>query len=174
MLGWGWAPGRRVGTWKGKELKGKTMHVRLAGVDAPEAAHFGRPAQPYSQEAIDWLKAAVLGRWVRVWPYREDQYKRVVSSVHRRRFIFFKRDVGLDMLKAGLATVYEAKYGSEFGDREEEYRAAEDAAKKRKVGMWSEPGLVARMLGKKKEVLETPREYKTRMTGREKGSDMAK
>lgn len=174
MMGWGWLPRRRVQDRSGRELKGKTMHVRIAGIDAPEMAHFGRPAQPYSQEAVEWLKGFVLGRYVRVWPYREDQYKRAVCSVYRRRFLFFRSDVGLNMLKRGLATVYEAKFGSEFGNREEEYRAAEEAAKNKKIGMWQEPGLVARWLGQKKSDVETPREYKTRMAGQEKNSDMAK
>lgn len=29
----------------------KQISVRLAGVDAPECAHFGMPAQPYGEEA---------------------------------------------------------------------------------------------------------------------------
>src|SRR6202035_4467473 len=46
LLGWGWlrsVPGTR------KDLaKAGTLHIRLAGIDAPEAAHFGNPAQPYA------------------------------------------------------------------------------------------------------------------------------
>jgi hypothetical protein len=67
------------------------------------------------------------------------------------------------MLKRGLATVYEAKFGSEFGGSEEAYREAETKAKSKKVGMWQEPGLVAKMLGQTSKTLESPREYKTRM-----------
>lgn len=57
------------------DLKDQTLHIRLAGVDAPEVsiiihtvkattgllyvttqlAHFGNPAQPYSSEALDWF-----------------------------------------------------------------------------------------------------------------------
>ena len=175
-MGWGWLPRRRVQDMTKEAVKGKTMHVRLAGVDAPELAHFGRPAQPFGQEAIVWLKSFVLGKYVRVYPYREDQYKRVVCSAYKRRFVFFRSDVGLNMLKRGLATVYEAKFGSEFGSQEEVYRAAEEKAKQRKVGMWQETGLVGRLLGKKSG-FESPRDYKTRM-GREerdgKKAEMAK
>lgn len=174
MMGWGWVPRRKVQDMTEKAVKGRTMHVRIAGIDAPELAHFGRPAQPYSQEAIDWLRAFVLHSYVRVYPYRQDQYNRVVCSVSKRRWFFFKSDVGLNMLKRGLATVYEAKFGSEFGNREEEYRAAEETAKNRKVGMWQDPGLVGRMLGQKKGSVESPREYKTRMAEHEKKSNMAK
>lgn len=57
------------------------------------------------------------------------------------------------MLKLGLATVYEAKSGAEFGvGLEEKYRKAEWWAKLRKRGMWA---------GKMKD-FESPREYKTR------------
>jgi endonuclease YncB( thermonuclease family) len=172
-LGWGWAPGRRVKQWKEKEVRGKTIHVRIAGVDAPEGAHFGRPAQPWSQEAVDWLRGFVLHRYVRVYPFRQDQYNRVVCAVYKRRWVVFKQDVGLQMLRKGLATVYEAKFGSEFGNKEEEYRAAEALAKEKKVGMWQEPGLVGRILGRKSS-FESPREYKTRMAQQEKKADLAK
>lgn len=172
LMGWGWL--RRIGsvsiTKTGKKRVGGTegtLHVRIAGVDAPELAHFGRPAQPHSQEALDWLKSFILQKRVRVYPYRRDQYDRVVCTVERRRWVFFKQDVGLAMLKRGLATVYEAKFGSEFGGREERYREAEARAKERKVGMWQAPGLVAKMLGRSGEKLESPREYKTRMTREE-------
>lgn len=163
LLGWGWAPGRKVQNLKGKELKDRTVHVRIAGIDAPEAAHFGRPAQPHSQEALDWLKSTVLNKYVRAYPYSRDQYERAVSSVYQRKWIFFKSDVGLNMIKQGLATVYEAKFGSEFGGQEEKYRAAEDKAKSRGVGMW-QSGIWEKLTGKGSgKTVETPREYKKRM-----------
>jgi len=56
------------------------------------------------------------------------------------------------MLKAGMATVYEAKMGAEFGDFEEKYRKIEELAKKKQRGMWSS----------KAEDYESPRDYKTR------------
>lgn len=168
MMGWGWMPRRRVKNMMERAAKkGKTLHVRLAGVDAPEMAHFGRPAQPYSKEALDWLKDSVLHKYVRVYPYRPDQYGRVVCSVYRRKLLFFRSDVGLNMLKCGLATVYEAKFGSEFGNKEEEYRAAEEKAKQKNIGLWQQPGLMARILGKKGS-FESPRDYKTRMTQQQK------
>ena len=97
------------------------IHVRLAGIDAPEGAHFGKPAQPYSTEALEWLKNYIMNRRVRAYIYKRDQYERVVATVWVRRFLF-RKDVGKEMLKAGMATVYEAKMGAEFGDFEEKYR----------------------------------------------------
>jgi hypothetical protein len=56
------------------------------------------------------------------------------------------------MLKAGWATVYEAKAGAEFGEFEKEYREVEAKAKQLKKGIWKG----------KAEDFESPRAYKTR------------
>jgi Staphylococcal nuclease homologue len=63
------------------------------------------------------------------------------------------------MLKRGLATVYEAKSGVEFGGKEHErrYREAEMQAKARRQGLWKD---FWRHGGVN---FESPREYKTRM-----------
>ncbi|KAI1814085.1 hypothetical protein GGS20DRAFT_550132 [Poronia punctata] len=149
LAGWGWL--RRVPTKK-VELRNKTIPIRIAGIDAPECAHFGRPAQPFSTDALAWLTNYVLGRRVRAKIYRRDQYDRIVATVYVRRF-FLRRDVGLEMLKAGLATTYEAKSGAEFGGLEQKYKAAEATAKAKKLGIWSG----------KPEHFESPRAYKTRV-----------
>lgn len=92
-----------------------------------------------------------MNRRVRAYIYKRDQYERVVATVFVRRFLF-RKDVGEEMLKAGLATVYEAKMGAEFGDFEQKYRSAEEKAKGKKRGMWA---------GKAKDY-ESPRDYKIR------------
>jgi endonuclease YncB( thermonuclease family) len=139
-------------------------------VDAPELAHFGRPSQPYGPEALEFLTSYILNRRVRAYIYRRDQYERVVGTVWVRKW-GIRRDVGLEMLKRGLATVYEAKFGSEFGIYEKLYRAAEEKARKQKIGMWAEPSVWERLVGgKSKKTLESPREYKRRMGDLEKGS----
>lgn len=74
-----------------------------------------------------------------------------MATVFVRRFLV-RRDVGKEMLKAGMATVYEAKMGAEFGDFEESYREVEEVARKKKRGMWA---------GKMADY-ESPRAYKTR------------
>jgi endonuclease YncB( thermonuclease family) len=102
---------------------------------------------------------------VRAYIYRRDQYERVVGTVFVRKW-GIRRDVGLEMLKRGLATVYEAKYGSEFGSFEQKYRDAEKKARERKVGMWAEGSVFEKIMGTK--TLETPREFKTRMDALEK------
>ena len=57
---------------------------------------------------------------------------------------------------------------AEFGNSESVYRAAEEQAKERKVGMWSKPGLIQRLAGAKSKAPESPREYKARHTAAEK------
>lgn len=164
FMGWGWMPGRKPQDFTKLALVDNTLHVRIAGVDAPECAHFGRPEQPFGPEAMAWLGSTIEGRYVRVWPYARDRFDRIVSSVEvRLPWRLWRSDLGLRMIQSGCATVYEAKTGSEFGGREEEYREAEKQAKARKVGMWGDVGIVGRLLGHTKKV-ETPRQYKTRMT----------
>ncbi|KAF6814294.1 hypothetical protein CSOJ01_04185 [Colletotrichum sojae] len=147
LAGWDWL--RKVPSTRAT-LKGKTIPVRMAGIDAPEGAHFGRPGQPGATEALQWLQDYILNRrvWARI--HRRDQYDRVVATVFVRRFLL-KKDVGLEMVKRGLATTYEAKSGVEWGGFEEKYKAAEARAKARKLGIWAG-----------KTAFESPRDYKTR------------
>ncbi|EFE41686.1 putative nuclease domain protein [Trichophyton verrucosum HKI 0517] len=94
-----------------------------------------------------------------------DQYSRVVATVYAYRFLFFPQDIGLQMLREGLATVYEAKSGAEFGgpEQEKKYRNAEALAKKKGKGLWKTKG---------SNNWESPRDFKSRMNtmDQEKGS----
>ncbi|EZF33859.1 endonuclease [Trichophyton mentagrophytes] len=161
LAGWGWL--RKVPTSK-KELKNNTIHIRIAGVDAPELAHFGRPAQPFGEEAHKWLTNRLTGRRIRAYVYRPDQYNRIVATVYAYRFLFFPQDIGLQMLREGLATVYEAKSGAEFGgpEQEKKYRNAEALAKKKGKGLWKTKG---------SNNWESPREFKSRMNAMDQGKD---
>lgn len=107
---------------------------------------------------------------MRAYIYKRDQYDRIVATVFVRKPPFFwpRKDVGMEMLKRGLATTYEAKSGAEFGGKETEgrYIAAEEEARKKGRGMWSaEKG---GWWGGKGERLESPREYKTRVKNEER------
>lgn len=84
-------------------LKDQTIHVRIAGVDAPEVrhsctahfigrrsiahddddlwsqgAHYGRPGQPHAEESLAWLRNRIHGKTVYCQLIRKDQYGRVV------------------------------------------------------------------------------------------------
>lgn len=150
---------RRIPT-NAKDLKDQTIHIRIAGVDAPELAHFGREAQPYSAEALQWLKDTVLGRIVWCQLISRDQYGRTVAVVYRSpipflsSFLFLStRCVSLEMLKSGYATVYEGMgaYHEPYG--KSKFLDIEATARNARRGMWAS-----------KVVLETPMEYKKRHT----------
>lgn len=146
LLGWGWL--RKVPLDNRRIMKDETLMIRLCGVDAPERAHFGKPAQPFSEDALLWLRNYLLGRYVTVTPYSIDQYKRIVGRCQVWKWNG-KKDVSAEMLKNGVAIVYEGKVGAEFGDNEDRYRSLEKRAKWLKRGVWS--------IGKK---MMTPGEYK--------------
>lgn len=42
-------------------------------------SHFGKPAQPFSQESFEWLKNTVEGKIVYCQLIQLDQYRRIVS-----------------------------------------------------------------------------------------------
>ncbi|OBZ84637.1 putative endonuclease LCL3 [Choanephora cucurbitarum] len=133
-FGWGWA--RQVPKTK-KELQKQTISVRIAGVDAPEGAHFGMPAQPYSKEAKAFLTDLVLNQKVRLQLLSRDQYGRVVGMAYvRRPPFYFEKNVSAEMLKAGLASIYTAK-GAQYGGVFEKLKRYEARAKFFKRGIWS-------------------------------------
>ncbi|KAK4048566.1 Scaffold-type E3 ligase [Microbotryomycetes sp. JL201] len=119
------------------ELKDQTIHVRLAGVDAPELAHFGQPAQPFSAEALDKqaLTELVHKRVVHVRLYRKDRYGRVVGMAFVRRPPWpWRVNVSEQMLKAGLATVY-TQGGAEYAGLLSRFEKLEAIAKSRRPDM---------------------------------------
>ncbi len=126
-----------------QDLKYHTINVRLAGIDAPEMAHFGTKSQPYAVEAKEWLTSFVQGRHVRIQLLRIDQYGRAVAMVwvRRRRFPYWLWpiwwNVSLEMVSAGFATIYRDA-GAEYGNIKEKLEQAEVKAKKQKLGMWKQ------------------------------------
>lgn len=100
-------------------------------------AHFGREGQWHGKESTDWLRERILGKFVKVKIMRRDQYDRLVGNVRVRRWWGGWRDLGLEMIETGMAIPYEGVYGAEFDGREAQYRAAEERAKKAKLGLWS-------------------------------------
>ncbi|KAJ3190082.1 putative endonuclease lcl3 [Gaertneriomyces sp. JEL0708] len=128
---------RRTVPASAKELKDRTIHVRLAGIDAPEGAHFGMKEQPFHKESKEWLSALILGRQVQVKPLKRDQYGRLVSMVWVKSWLPpFRRNVSLEMLRAGYAVVYE-QAGAEYDGQYEKFVAAEKRARGQKKGMWT-------------------------------------
>ncbi|KAJ3769639.1 hypothetical protein FB446DRAFT_747069 [Lentinula raphanica] len=154
-IGWSWPfKFRRVPSTT-KELKNETIHIRIAGADAPEAAHFGRIGQPFAEESLAWLTNRILGQTVYCQLIQRDQYSRIVANVvTKRRFLpgsLFSYSLALEMIEAGWATTYE-QAGAEYGKwGKEAFLQAESGAKAQRLGMWK-----AGTSG------ETPAEYKRR------------
>ncbi|KAF9074457.1 hypothetical protein BDP27DRAFT_1214238 [Rhodocollybia butyracea] len=154
-IGWSWPLKFRRVPSTSKALKNRTIHIRISGVDAPEAAHFGRLAQPYAEESLAWLTNRILGKTVYCQLISRDQYSRVVANVVvKKRFLpgsMFGSSLSLEMLRVGWATTYE-QAGAEYGKwGKEEYIRTETGAKALRLGMW-QSGLNG----------ETPAEYKRR------------
>ncbi|CEP62425.1 Lcl3p LALA0_S05e05358g [Lachancea lanzarotensis] len=127
-----------------------TVPIRLCGVDAPERAHFGNKAQPFSEEALIWLRHTIIGRNVWVKPLSIDQYNRCVAKVEYLTWTGYK-NLSLEMVKNGLATVYEGKTGAEFDSEEDIYLFHQNVARANKKGIWS------------LKKMETPAAYKKRV-----------
>ncbi|KAI0776651.1 SNase-domain-containing protein [Trametes elegans] len=164
-LGWRWPlKFRRIPVGR-TDLKDQTIHIRIAGVDAPEGGHFGRPSQPFAEESLAWLKSQVEGKFVYCQLIRKDQFGRIVSAVHLKPRILpgwlaTGKDVSVEMLRAGWGSVYEqtgAEYGrsglAEFMRLQSEAQWVFSALvyRRAKKGMWKH--------GTKGE---TPAEYKKR------------
>ncbi|KAJ6612271.1 SNase-domain-containing protein [Mycena sp. CBHHK59/15] len=155
-FGWRWPLKFRRIPATTKDLKDKTLHIRIAGVDAPEAAHFGRPSQPYSEESLAWLRQEILGKTVYCQLLRRDQYSRIVAIVTMApRFLpgtwVSGKSLSLEMLRTGWVTTYE-QAGAEYGKwGKEEFLRVENEAKAARRGMWAN-GTTA----------ESPSEFKRR------------
>jgi endonuclease YncB( thermonuclease family) len=132
-------------------LKDQTINIRIAGVDAPEMAHFGKIAQPFSNEAHNWLRSYILYHKVYIRPFSVDRYNRAVSEVYIRKW-FILRNVGFEMVRAGWADVYD-QAGAQYGGagHEKQLRQLLTQAKLKSRGMWSKGDVV------------TPSEYKKKL-----------
>ena len=108
-------------------------HVRMLGINAPEAGFRGKLPEPFSVESTDWLRARIEGREValRIDFPKIDRYGRTLAWV-------FEPDgtlVNQQMLLAGRV-----KLLADFGlpaDLEPTLRQAESEARIRKIGLWA-------------------------------------
>lgn len=132
--------------------KHKTISIRLCGIDAPERSHFGSNAQPFSDEAMQFLKHTLLNKKIYVKPLEIDRYGRCVARVvYYDGFFRQEKDISREMLKVGLATIYESKSAVDFDGQEEVYKRTEQDSKRKRRGMW------------RLKKLETPAEFKKKL-----------
>ena len=108
------------------------IKVRLVGIDAPELKRGkNKPSQPFGQRAKKFLTRLVLNKQVFIKGYVSDRNNRTLSVVYVDR-----KNVNLEMIKAGLAEAYRGKPARGFDPSP--YRTAEAQAKSQKRGMWSQ------------------------------------
>jgi endonuclease YncB( thermonuclease family) len=110
---------------------GKASTIRLVGIDAPETSKKkNQPGQPFSRKSTRYLANLVLNKSVEVKSYGTDRYGRTLGVVFVDR-----KNVNLEMVKAGLAEVYRGKPAG--GLDLEPYWNAEAEAYKAGIGVWS-------------------------------------
>jgi micrococcal nuclease len=108
-------------------------HVRLIGVNAPERAHDGRPAEPLADEAAAMLKGLVEGRSVGLAyeAQRLDRHGRTLAHLRTPD----GGDVQRRLLEAGLAVAVAVSPNLAHLD---EYLRAERHARGQGAGLWSD------------------------------------
>ncbi|OQS55425.1 lcl3 [Ecytonucleospora hepatopenaei] len=144
-----WFRSKQIFDKKGKVQKNlPLLSFRLAGVDAPEVAAFGKPAQPFAKESTDFLKFLILYRVVQVKIVGKDMYGRLLAMVYTGGF-FNKKNVNDLMLKTGMACVYVGAH-AKYGGRLAQMKALEKEAKANRLGMWSSKNVVTPMEHKAK------------------------
>ncbi|MBG0790562.1 MAG: thermonuclease family protein [Desulfovibrionaceae bacterium] len=111
------------------EAGGRSMEVRLIGVDAPEFK------QEYGREAKEFSLRFCHGHRLRLELDRDklDRYGRVLAYVHRDG-----KMLNEELLKAGLAVAVKVKPNTRHYSR---LKAAEHLAEDRKHGFWKQGGL---------------------------------
>jgi micrococcal nuclease len=134
--------GASVRTPDGRPLDGE--RVRLLGIDSPEVAHEGSPADCYGDEAATFTRDNIGNRIVTIEfdethcrPPRDtvgcrDEYGRLLAYVRIQDKVWNE-----DLLRTGNARVFR---GERFRHRDsDKYLALESEARRRRLGMWSCP-----------------------------------
>lgn len=93
---------------------GQRVNVRIVGIDTPELARRGKPAQPGAEAAKARLTELIGGKTVRLeydaLSNREDKYGRQLCYVE-----LDGRDIGLQLLREGHAKVMMRYAFTRFG-----------------------------------------------------------
>lgn len=116
---------------------GTKLKIRLYGIDAPESEKVSKkgkvvkPGQPGGEEAHQALLGKVMGKRVTVAIMGNGNYKRLAGLIH-----YEGRDINLEMVQSGWAWGYRQYLNSPYRS---EYLNAEEAARRSRLGLWSDP-----------------------------------
>mmetsp|Transcript_16772 Transcript_16772/g.28448 ORF Transcript_16772/g.28448 Transcript_16772/m.28448 type:complete len:283 (+) Transcript_16772:83-931(+) len=137
---------RHVTAWKSStdytgKLSENTIAVRIAAVDTPEIAKFGKPGQAFSEEAKEFAASKLLGKRVSIKLLARDRYGRVLGLVKYKdnkilpSILSRKKDISEQLLERGLAVVYRQS-GAEYDGPIEHWNQIEKKAIRSKKGVW--------------------------------------
>ena len=114
--------------------------VRLSGIDAPEKA------QPFGKASRKYLASLVAGKDVRIETSKKDRYGRVLGKVWAQPQDCPGCGKTLNANHAQILSGMAWRYLDYLKDLSEEdrgrYKSAEEEAKKRKRGLWSEANAI--------------------------------
>ena len=116
-----------------------SQRVRILGIDCPEIAKPGKPAQPFGEEAKQKTKSLIEGKTIKLTFEKEagyhDFFGRLLAhawlvGINNKDSLFIQAE----LIKAGLAKVrYYSKQKRYYGI----FKNLERTAKKNKVGIWN-------------------------------------
>lgn len=119
--------------WVDPQAGGADFKVRLIGIDAPELAHNGDPAECYSNESGGYLQDMAQGDlvWLTFGDLCTDTYDRTLAYLHKD--IGEAGFVNRVMVRQGYAWAYPFDDNNDF---KKDFQADEDAARAEGLGMW--------------------------------------
>jgi len=100
------------------------------GIDTPETGRKGQKSQPYAKKAKQILKDRVRDRQIRLIQYGTGGYNRILAEVFSEG-----QNINLYMVRKGMAEIYRGNRPS--GLNIKAYKAAQNWAKKNRIGIWS-------------------------------------
>lgn len=109
------------------------VKLRLLGIDCPESVKPNHPVEPWGLEATEFTEQFLAGGTVRLQFDRRriDQYDRYLAYV-----FVGEQMLNEELVRAGLASV--SVYSGDSQSMERRFRAAEEEAKMRSRGIWSD------------------------------------
>ena len=134
-----------------RRIYDSTLSIRIYGVDCPELQKrkTDLPSQPFAEEAKEFASGLVLDKTVRVKLLRKDQYGRAVGKVEKNGWFGTKKDLSVQLIDRGLASLYTGG-GAEYDGNRELLEQKQKQAERKKKGIWKAGS----------DNLVTPAEYK--------------
>jgi endonuclease YncB( thermonuclease family) len=102
------------------------LKVRLYGIDAPEKK------QAFGETSTKVLREIILSNYCNLKIYSKDRYGRSVGEI-----FYKKHNINIEMVRGGYAYWYK-----KYSPKRKDYQSAQEEAKERKKGVWSNPNAI--------------------------------